>query len=176
MPKFAGKNYETMEQLARLAFANPDQAVETFRVAGTYGNVPHGHLEIERQGGFGDVDRIGIMAYEDLLVGALRCVGSDYIEYAAKAGVNVDAVRLEIVGTWDVRGMGAAFGLKTPSKATVGWNEIRVRASARTDATRAQVEKAHRFVWDNNVAAASLASVPIRHEVAVEPPMKSTAR
>jgi hypothetical protein len=167
---FAGKPFETMEELTKLAFANPKAAVETFTVAGSYGSVAHGHLEIKREGGMGDVDKIGIMAYEDLLVGAIRCVGSDYVEYAARQGVPVDAVRLEVVGTWDVRGMGPVFGLKAPAGATRGWQGILVRATVRTGATRAQAEQATRFAWENNVAAASLSAVPTRYEVAVEAP------
>ncbi len=174
--KFAGKDFETMEELARLAVANPSQATETFRVAGNYGNVPHGHLEIERGPGFGSLTEVGVMAYEDLLVAAIRCVGSDYIEYTKQAGVIVDSVRLEITGIWDVRGMGPAFGLKAPSKATPAWNEFRVRATVRTNASKAQAEKAHRFAWENNVAAASLAAVPVRHEVTIEPLARIAAR
>lgn len=174
--KFAGKEFETMEDLARLAIANPDAAIETFRIVGNYGNVPHGHLEIERTGGLGPVNKVGIMAYEDLLLGVIRCVGSDYIEYAKKAGVDVDSVRLEVTGTWDVRGMGTAFGLKAPAKATLGWNELVVRATIRTSASKPQAEKAHNFAWSNNVAAASLAAVPTRHQVAVEAPMRALAR
>lgn len=174
--KFAGKEFQSMEELARLAIANPDAAIETFRVAGNYGNVPHGHLEIERTGGLGPITKVGIMAYEDLLLGVIRCVGSDYIEYAKKAGVDVDSVRLEVTGTWDVRGMGLAFGLNVPPKATAGWNEITVRATIRTTATKAQADKAHNFAWSNNVAAASLAAVPTRHQVAVEAPMRPLSR
>jgi hypothetical protein len=115
MGTFAGKPYDTIQDLARLALANPQASQETFRVAGEYGNVPHGHLELERVAGFGDLDETGVMAYEDLLIGAIRCVGTDYIEYAAAQGVEVDSVRLEVEGKWDVRGLALGFNMKVPS-------------------------------------------------------------
>lgn len=39
----------------------------------------------------------------------------------------------------------------------------------RTDAPKDKVERANRIAWQTNVAAASLAAVPTRFEVTVEP-------
>lgn len=166
---FAGKPFETMMDLAKLALADPQAAKETFTVSGEYGNVAHGHLDMERTGGFGSLDEVGPLAYEDLLIGAIRCVGTDYIDYAAANGVEVDAVRLEVEGRWDVRGMGIGLGLKVPAGVTAGWQGVTVRARVRTSASQAQVERATRIAWETNVAAASLASVPTAFEVTVEP-------
>ena len=173
---FAGKPFDTMLDLAKLALANPVAARETFTVSGEYGNVPHGHLGIERTGGFGTIDEGAPLAYEDLLIGAIRCVGSDYLEYAAAQGVDVDAVSLEVEGVWDVRGMGVGLGLKVPPGVTAGWQSITVRSRVRTDAPKDKVERANRIAWETNVAAASLASVPTRFEVTVEPLMQIKAR
>lgn len=173
---FAGKPFESMLDLAKLALANPAAALETFTVSGEYGNVPHGHLGIKRTGGMGSIDAVGPLAYEDLLIGAIRCVGTDYLEYSAANGVEVDAVSLEVEGTWDVRGMGIGLGLKVPSGITAGWQGIVVRSRVRTGASRADVERANRICWEKNVAAASLASVPTTFEVTVEPLARVAAR
>lgn len=173
---FAGKPFRDMMELAKLALADPLAAKETFTITGEYGNVPHGHLGMERVGGFGSVDEVPPLAYEDLLIGAIRCVGTDYIDYCAANGVDVDAVRLEVEGTWDVRGMGIGLGLKVPAGVTAGWQAITVRATVRTDAPRDKVERATRIAWETNVAAASLASVPTRFEVTVEPVAAAVAR
>jgi hypothetical protein len=173
---FAGKPFETMMDLAKIALANPKAAKETFTVTGEYGDVPHGHLGIERVGGFGSIDDVGPLAYEDLLIGAIRCVGTDYIDYCAANGVDVDAVRLEVEGVWDVRGLGIGLGLKVPAGVTAGWQSITVRANVRTNAPKDRVERANRIAWETNVAAASLAAVPTRFEVTVEPPMQVKAR
>lgn len=167
--RFAGKEFETMQELAALALADPAAAKETFTVAGEYGNVPHGHLEIGRTGGVGPIDEVGPLAYEDLLIGALRCVGTDYLDYCRANGVDVDAVRLEVEGTWDARGIGIGLGMKVPAGVTAGWQGIVVRARVRTDAPKDKVERANRIAWQTNVAAASLAAVPTRFEVTVEP-------
>jgi uncharacterized OsmC-like protein len=169
MGTFAGKPYDTIEELSRLAMADPQASQETFRVAGEYGNVPHGHLELERVAGFGDLEETGVMAYEDLLIGAIRCVGTDYLEYCKANGVEVDSVRLEVEGKWDVRGLGIALGMKVPAGVTPGWQQITVRSRVRTNASQAATERANRIAWEQNVAAASLASVPTRFEVTVEP-------
>jgi uncharacterized OsmC-like protein len=173
---FAGKPFESMLELAQLALANPVAAKETFTVTGEYGNVPHGHLGIERTGGFGTIDEVGPLAYEDLIIGAVRCVGTDYLDYMAANGVEVDAVQLEVEATWDVRGMGIGLGLKVPPGLTAGWQGITVRARVRTDAPKDKVERANRIAWQTNVAAASLASVPTRFEVTVEPLAQMAAR
>jgi uncharacterized OsmC-like protein len=173
---FAGKPFETMMELAKLALADPVAARETFTVSAEYGNVPHGHLEMERTGGFGSIDEVGPLAYEDLLIGAIRCVGTDYLDYMAANGAEVDAVRLEVEGVWDVRGMGVGLGLKVPPGVTAGWQSITVRSRVRTDAPKDKVERANRIAWETNVAAASLASVPTRFEVTVEPVMRLQAR
>ena len=173
---FAGKPFETMLDLAKIALADPAAAKETFTVTGEYGNVAHGHLQIERTGGFGSIDEVGPLAYEDLLIGAIRCVGTDYLDYMAANGVDVDAVRLEVEGVWDVRGMGIGLGLKVPSGITPGWQSITVRANVRTNSPKDKVERANRIAWQTNVAAASLASVPTRFEVTVEPLMQVKAR
>lgn len=165
-----------MADLARLALANPAAATETFTVAGEYGNVSHGHLEIERTGGMGSIDDVGVLAYEDLLIGAIRCVGTDYLEYCAANGVEVDAVRLEVQGTWDVRGIAIGLGLKVPSGVTPGWQSLTVRSRVRTNAPQPAVERANRIAWEKNVAAASLAAVPTRFEVTVEPLAQVAAR
>jgi uncharacterized OsmC-like protein len=173
---FAGKPFETMLDLAKIALANPAAARETFTVSAEYGNVPHGHLGIERTGGFGSIDEVGPLAYEDLLIGAIRCVGTDYLDYMAANGVEVDAVQLEVEGVWDVRGMGIGLGLKVPAGVTAGWQSITVRSRVRTQASKDKVERANRIAWETNVAAASLASVPTRFEVTVEPAMPVKAR
>ena len=173
---FAGKPFASMLELARLALADPVAARETFTVSAEYGNVPHGHLDIERTGGIGSIDEVGPLAYEDLLIGALRCVGTDYLDYAAANGVEVDAVRLEVEGVWDVRGMGVGLGLKVPAGVTPGWQSITVHSRVRTDAPQDKVERANRVAWQTNVAAASLASVPTRFEVTVEPLLPAKAQ
>jgi uncharacterized OsmC-like protein len=173
---FAGKPFESMLELARLALADPAAARETFTVAGEYGNVPHGHLDIERTGGIGTIDEVGPLAYEDLLIGAIRCVGSDYLDYARANGVEVEAVRLEVEGTWDIRGVGIGLGLKVPAGVTAGWQSITVRSTVRTAAPKDKVERANRIAWETNVAAASLATVPTRFEVTVEAMARVAAR
>lgn len=175
MPTFAGKEWSSFEDLARIAAESPGDALETFRVVGHYGDVnpEHHQLKLTRSGGIGDVDEVGVMAYEDLLIDVMRCVGSDYLEYCAAAGVPVDAVRLEIEGKWDLRGSSRPFGIKVPARLKPGWQSITVRAEVMTDAPSAAVHKAHLAAWENNVAAASLAAVPTKHEVTVKPPMLS---
>ena len=173
--RFAGKEFETMQELAALALANPLAAKVTFRVAGEYGNVPHGHLEIERTGGIGSIDEVGPLAYEDLLIGALRCFGTDYLDYCRAHGVEVEAARLEVEGTWDARGIGIGLGLKVPPGVTAGWQSITVRSQVRTNAPKDKVERANRIAWETNVAAASLALSP-RFEVTVEPLARVAAR
>ncbi len=170
-----GGPFNVLMDLAKLALANPAAAKETFTVSGEYGNVAHGHLDIERTGGFGTIDDVGPLAYEDLLIGAIRCVGTDYLDYMAANGVEVDAVRLEVVGTWDVRGMGIGLGLKVPPGLTPGWQSISVRSLVRTNAPQDKVERANRISWQTNVAAASLASVPMKFEVTVEPVLQIKA-
>jgi len=173
---FAGKPFETIAELAKLALANPAAARETFKVSAEYGNVPHGHLDIERTGGVGSIDEVGPLAYEDLLIGAIRCVGTDYLDYCAANGVDVDAVRLEVEGAWDVRGIAIGLGIKVPAGVTAGWQSITVRSRVRTNAAKDKVERANRIAWQTNVAAASLASVPTRFEVTVEPLVQVKAR
>lgn len=173
---FAGKPFESMLELAQLALANPVAARETFTLSAEYGNVPHGHLAIERTGGIGSIDEVGPLAYEDLLIGAIRCVGTDYLDYMAANGVDVEAVRLEVEGVWDARGMGIGLGLKAPAGITPGWQSITVRANVRTNAPKDKVERANRIAWQTNVAAASLASVPTKFEVTVEAPIQVKAR
>jgi uncharacterized OsmC-like protein len=176
MQTFAGKPFGTMEELARLALADPEAAQETFTVSGEYGDVPHGHLRIERRSGFPGVEEIGVLAYEELLVAAVRCVGTDYLDYCRAHGVEVEAVRIEVEGRWDVRGMAVGLGLGAPPGVTPGWQQVTVRTRVRTAAPREAVERANRIAWETNVAAASLAAVPTRFEVTVEPPARAAVR
>ena len=149
---------------------DPKNAVETFTVVGFYGDTDpeHDALELRRTGGLGDVDEVGVLAYENLLIALVRCVGSDYVEYAGTAGVQVDSVRIEVEGTIDLRGAYQPFGIEVPADAKPGWKSLRVRAEVETASPRAAAEKAHRVVWDHNIAAASLASVPTEHEVTIK--------
>lgn len=183
MPTYAGKEWNTNQELLGLIERNPKSALETFTVIAYYGDEDPAHhsLDIRRTGGFGDLDDTGVLAYEDLLVALVRCVGSDYIDYAATAGVTVDMVRLELEATWDVRGGFRPFGIKAPASATVGWTSLTVRAEVQSSASKQAVQKAHKVVWDNNIAAASLASIPTTHEVTLKappssPPAARTAR
>ena len=168
MVKFAGKKIAemTLGDWAKVAKENPDENfVETFSVHGEYGNVPHGHLDVKREGALPDVDEIGVMAYENLLLDAIRCTGTDYLEVLASQGIEADAVALDVVGEADLRGTLAPFGVKT--NAPPGWRRITFRGVVRTNAPKAQVAKAHRLVWETNLASASL-NAPVTFEVEVE--------
>lgn len=169
MVKFAGKEIGefTLTNAAKAVKANPKgDYTEVFAVHGEYGNVAHGHLDVKREGCLPDVDEIGVMAYENLLLDAIRCTGTDYLEVCAALGIDVDAVALDVVGEADIAGSLAPFGVK--SRAPAGWRSITFRATVRTNASKAAVAKAHRRVWETNLAAATL-NAPVTFEVAVEP-------
>lgn len=176
MTKFAGReiNDFTLEELARVVRENPRaDTIERFSVHAEYGNTDYETLDVKREGALPDVtDEFGVMAYESLLLDAIRCVGTDYLELFASQGITVDAVALDVIGEVDLRGTLRPFGVI--SAAPAGWKSITFRGVVRTDAPKEKVARVHRVAWETNIAAASL-NAPVRLEVEVEPLPKETA-
>lgn len=116
----------------------------------------------------------GAWPWEQVIVAAANCAGSDYPMIAEHLGIPLERVKLDVECVFDPRGEFDGFdGWRAPADAKDCYLSLHLRATLRADAPREALEKLHQRVVSHNMVLGALRGIPRTDEVIVEAPARA---
>lgn len=116
-----------------------------------------------------------VFPWEQIFVAAATCAGSDYPMLAAHLDVPLDHVEFVVEGVFDPRDeFDGLDGYRAPADGRGCYLSLHLRATLRSSAPRAALERIHARVVERNMVLGSLRGIPRTDELIVEAP--ATAR
>lgn len=131
---------------------------------------PYSAPRLERPESLKDNPPEVIYPWEQIVVAAATCAGSDYPMLAAHHAIPLERVELTVEALFDPRdefdGLG---GFKAPVDARHCFLALHLRTTLVSSAPRAELERLHEHVVSRNMVLGALRGIPMTHELAIVP-------
>lgn len=144
-----------------------------YRFGGAYDHDPYHGAALERPTAFLGNDPQAVYPWEQILVAAVQCAGSDYPMLAQHWDIPLDAVEIELEAVFDPRGefTGLDPSFKGIREAPNCYQSFRWKVALTSSAPRADLERLQARVLSHNMVLNALRAVPITGELAVRKPV-----
>jgi hypothetical protein len=171
MPRVLGQDVVSVEECLGAIRRHGNALRGTYRV--TYvcdrrTQDPYAGATLERPPALEENPADVIYPWEQVLVAAGNCAGSDYPLLATHLGVPIDRVEFVLECVFDPRGeFDGLDGFKAPSDAKGCYLSLTLRTTLTSTAPRDMLERTHRRVIDRNMVLGALRGIPRTDELAI---------
>jgi OsmC-like protein len=173
MPIVFGVPANSVEEIVAAFARNGDRVRGTYRAHYRFdqstGN-PYSAPRLERPECLKDNPPEVIFPWEQVVVAAATCAGSDYPMLAAHYGIPLERVDFTVEALFDPQdefdGLG---GFHAPTDARHCYLALHLRATLASSAPRAELERLHERVVSHNMVLGALRGIPSTNELAMVP-------
>ena len=173
MPIVFGESANSVEEIVAAFARHGDRVRGTYRAHYRFdqntGN-PYTAPRLERPESLKENPPEVIFPWEQVVVAAATCAGSDYPMLAAHYGIPLERVDFTVEALFDPRdefdGLG---GFRAPAGARHCYLALHLRATLVSSAPRAELERLHERVVSHNMVLGALRGIPSTHEMAIVP-------
>ena len=173
MPIVFGESANSVEEIVAAFARHGDRVRGTYRAHYRFdqstGN-PYSAPRLERPESLKDNPPEVIYPWEQVVVAAATCAGSDYPMLAAHYGIPLERVDFTVEALFDPRdefdGLG---GFRAPADARHCYLALHLRATLVSSAPRAELERLHERVVSHNMVLGALRGIPSTQEMAIVP-------
>lgn len=116
-----------------------------------------------------------VYPWEQILLAAAACAGSDYPMLAAHFGIHLERIDFVVEGVFDPRGeFSGLAGFTAPADARHCFLSLHLRATIVTSSPRADLDMLHDRALTNNMVLGALRGIPQTRELVTLPPVPNT--
>jgi uncharacterized OsmC-like protein len=173
MPIVFGVPANSVEEIVAAFARHGDRVRGTYRAHYRFDEStpnPYSPPRLERPESLKDNPPEVIYPWEQVVVAAATCAGSDYPMLAAHHGISLERVEFTVEALFDPRdefdGLG---GFGAPADARHCFLALHLRATLASSAPRVELERLHERVVSHNMVLGALRGIPSTHELAIEP-------
>jgi|SRR5581483_5249445 len=176
MVNLNGAEVNSVAEIVEHFRAHGKRFPSTYRVTYALGPDAYAGARIERPAAF-RLNAPGLYPWEQLLVAAANCAGSDYPMLAEHYGVDLQRLDITFEADFDPRGEFAGLDPKLPASDGMRhcYLAFRWHARVRSDAPKDVLQRIHDRVLSHNMVLDALRAVPMEGRLVVETPLKEVA-
>jgi hypothetical protein len=176
MVNVCGKEVQSVDEIVAICKERGDAVRGTYKAryffGGRYDHNPYHGAALERPMSFMGNDPDAIYPWEQILVAAAQCGGSDYPMLAEYWGIPLQSVAIELEAVFDPRG---EFSNLVPGFAGIKeqpncYQSLKWKVTLASTAPKADLEKLNKRVLSHNMVLNALRAIPITTTLAIAPP------
>jgi hypothetical protein len=173
MPIVFGVSANSVEEIVDAFARHGDRVRGTYRAYYRFDEStanPYSPPRLERPESLKDNQPDVLYPWEQIVVAAATCAGSDYPMLAAHDAISLERVDFTVEALFDPRdefdGLG---GFHAPADARHCFLALHLRATLVSSAPRASLERMHEHVVSRNMVLGALRGVPMTNELVIVP-------
>jgi hypothetical protein len=178
MPIVFGVSANSVEEIVAAFARHGDRVRGTYRAHYRFDEStpnPYTAPLLERPESLRDNPPDVVYPWEQIVVAAATCAGSDYSMLASYHGIPLERVDFTVEAEFDPRdefdGLG---GFHAPADARHCFLALHLRATLVSAAPRAALERIHARVLSHNMVLGALRGIPSTHELTIAPANRET--
>jgi hypothetical protein len=181
MPIVFGEEAYSVPQILDVCRRHGDKIRGTYVVHYSLGggaNNPYQGARLHRPPSLAKEDPHAIYPWEQILMAAANCAGSDYPMLADYWGIPFDALDVEFSAVFDPRGEFEGLDPKVPFPADSKpcYLGFTWKATITSDAPEADLRRIHERAMGRNMVLQALRAVPLKHELVVKRAVQASSR